>query len=150
MFILVAKLYLYSSPTMTNEHIILSCPMARLSSLMWPSTQILRWNGNPSVSILFSSTSSFKLLEKQSKSDIHLPNNTGNDFMLVIWKNIKNVNSESSHPNLSTVSEDIRFSLQPVSINTFTCCPKHCEHTKKVEAKVNRKIYLKYPKYWWL
>lgn len=38
--------------------------------------------------------------------------------------------SESSHPNLSTVREDIRFSLQPVSISTFTCCPKHCQHTE--------------------
>lgn len=51
----------------------------------------------------------------------------------------KNVYSESSHPNLSTVSEDIRFSLQPVSINIFTSCPKHCEHTKKVEVKPAQK-----------
>lgn len=32
-----------------------------------------------------------------------------------------------SHPRLSTVREDMRFSRQPVSISTFTSCPKHCE-----------------------
>lgn len=51
---------------MAKEHIILSSPMVMLSSLMRPSMQSFRWNGKPSTSILFSSTSSFKLWEKQT------------------------------------------------------------------------------------
>lgn len=35
---------------------------------------------------------------------------------------------KTSHPNLSAVTEDIRFNLQPVSISKFTSCPKHCIH----------------------
>lgn len=42
----------------------------------------------------------------------------------------------ASHPSLSTVREEIRFSLQPVSIRTFTSRPKHWEEEKEEEEVV--------------
>lgn len=134
-----------SLPTIAKEHIILSCPMFRLSSSIWPSMWSFRWNGKPSISSLFSSIKSFKLWGKQTvitvsegrRSNlvffwnvcIRYKLNTQSDLESVKWTDNGHMYSESSHPNISIVREDIRFSLQPVSISTFTSCPKHCKHT---------------------
>ena len=64
------KSYSLFLPNMANEHIILICPMVRVSSLIQPSTQSLRWNGKPSASVLFSSTSPFKLSERDKKKTL--------------------------------------------------------------------------------
>lgn len=132
---------LSSLPTMANEQVILICPTVRPSSLMWPSMQSLRWNGKPSVSILISSTSSFKLKGKQNKSTVL----TSCCRWKMNWCQENEKLVKSSHPNLSAVTEDIRFNLQPVSISKFTSCPKHCIHRGgacKMEKKERKKSFI--------
>ena len=58
------------------------------------------------------------------------------------WPDVNQMErSRISHPSLSTVTEDIRFSLQPVSTSKFTSCPKHCE---KEEVKPMMSKYVFY------
>lgn len=111
-----------------KEQRTLRCPTVRPRSLIRPSTQRFLRNGSPSASVLSSSTSPLRLQDRTGRETLTDRSRQTHKR----WWDTGTDKYGASHPRLSTVREEIRFSLQPVSIRTFTSRPKHWEEEEVV------------------